>query len=268
MSSSKPGHTHTTGKDSLQLHRHSWARSISPTSLDHAPLINHSWWSQCMLVWFRWWFMVQVVLCALWNKCSNAQGRTLSTSSTAEIMNSLATLGILVFLSSSLLLTEASEEYNYVVDEDELNSIPGEFFPFCVEVSSVWPLPNSILKPTYIQPRDVDPGRLHYLFRVQFSRPVSISNNDTSAGWQPEIVNMPANGGWLRPIHESVAKAIKEGKYNLEKVAPIFLSPSQTSTKQRYYASRIVSWHGSSKEFLVYFNVPGESRGPNLTLSK
>ena len=183
-------------------------------------------------------------------------------------MESLAILGILVFLSSSLLLTEASQEYNYIADEDELDSIPGEFFPFCVEVSSVWPLPNSVLKPTYIQSKDANRGRLYYLFRVGFSRPVSISNNDTSAGWQPEIVKIPVKGKWLQPKHNSVARAIKEGKYNLKKVAPIFLSPSQTFVKQRYYASRIVSWQGSSKDFLIYFNVPAESRGPNLTLSK
>lgn len=130
------------------------------------------------------------------------------------------------------------------------NLVVGEYFPSCVEVINVWPPPNSILTPTTVH-HETTTSTTQYLFRITFSRQVTIGHLDTTSGWQPEVKHLP-----IRKYHP----------FSLNNVAPVFLSPSQTAV-ERYYPHRVVNWHGSSREFLFYFSLPTDEQGPNLKLS-
>ena len=172
-------------------------------------------------------------------------------------------IAVVILLLSSFFQAGANQKYNYIIDKNEVYSVPGEFFPSCVEVIDVWPPPNSVLKPIHLPNRfGKNPGRAHYLFRLTFSRPVAIGHIDTTAGWQPEIAHTPFKGGWFHP-----KGSVPDALFRLDEIAPVFLTPSQTAV-ERYYAFRVVNWHGSSREFLFYFTLPTEEHGPNLRLSQ
>ncbi len=183
-------------------------------------------------------------------------------------MDALQQLSFVLLLLSLKCPSEAKQNVHYITDEDEINSIPGDFYPYCVEVSDISPPPHSILQPTYMEPKKRIAGYTHYVFRVSFSRPVGISGNDTTAGWQPELLHIPVGPhGRMAAYEKSVSKAVKRAGFVLYRVSPIFLTPSR-SLLQKYYAVNIAHWQGSSKEFLVHFAVPAHSKGPNLTLSQ
>ncbi len=182
-------------------------------------------------------------------------------------MDALQQLSFVLLLLSLRCPSEAKQTVQYITDEDEINSVPGEFFPYCVEVSDVSPPPHSILQPTYLEPKKRIAHYTNYVFRVTFSRPVAISNNDTTGGWQPELLHIEIPRRRLDSYHYSVARGVKRAGFILDKVSPIFLTPSRTLL-QKYYAVNIVNWQGSSKQFLIYFAVPSATKGPNLTLSQ
>ncbi len=183
-------------------------------------------------------------------------------------MDALQQLSFVLLLLSLKCPSEAKQNVHYITDEDEINSIPGNFYPYCVEVSDVSPPPHSILQPTYMESKKRIAGYTHYVFRVSFSRPVGISGNDTTAGWQPELLHIPVGPhGRMEAYENSFTRAVKRAGFVLYRVSPIFLTPSR-SLLQKYYAVNIAHWQGSSKEFLVHFAVPAHSKGPNLTLSQ
>ena len=113
-----------------------------------------------------------------------------------------------------------------------------DVFPSCVELDAVWPPPHSILKPFHSES-----SLVHYAFRIRFSKPVGIEDQDTTGGYQPELMNRNTNR--------------RDGSLILvDDYAPVFLSPSPTNFT-RYYPHRMRNWCGSDRTFMVYFVMPG-----------
>ncbi len=167
----------------------------------------------------------------------------------------------LVVFALFVLSCDSQQSYEYVIDQEERNSIGGEFYPFCVEVTNVVPAPYSILQP---KGRSRNGEQTEYAFRITFSRPVLLTNNDTTAGYHPTIIHRRiqtisnSDTNWIR---------IRQSGINLENVPPIFLSPS-LSTPQPYYPFKIANWGGSSREFVAFFSVPTSARGLNIALAR
>ncbi len=175
-----------------------------------------------------------------------------------------ASSALQLFLLALLFLwSDARKEY--VVDQEEINSIGGEFYPYCVEVIDVVPPPRSVLEP---KPDEIPPNRRNYnitafAFRITFSRPVILTHNDTTAGWQPEIANLERVGASNTELISNIL--FERTGYTLRNIPPLFLSPSR-SYVDRYYPYKIASWGGSSREIIAYFNVPTAPKGQNIGL--
>lgn len=151
-----------------------------------------------------------------------------------------------------------STKVNFIREEE----IPGEYFPTCVEVTDVWPPPNSVLQPITWR-LDQDSSHTHYMFRVKFSRPVIITYQDMTAGWNPDIAYNDIGTDYSTLLLSNL-NSMSRVLHRLS-VPPVFLSPSKTIKWQRFYPDVITNWNGSSKEYFLHFSINTES---NLALAE
>lgn len=161
----------------------------------------------------------------------------------------MALLSLTVFALLRLISTaEGTTKVSYI---SEIPASPEDVFPSCVEVVNVWPTPNSVLRQSAgsIMPDDGSHWLQRYIFRITFSRPVSITKTDTSAGRYHQHKHI------LRKNYYKAYHRKRNWALDTSSIAPLFLSPS-TSFSNPYYPFRTINYRGSNTTFVALFAIP------------
>lgn len=177
--------------------------------------------------------------------------RNLFSSCSCKVIMSKMKL-IFLALYTLLLATQGSGKVAYESGIDERLVTPGDMFPSCVEVAKVWPPPNSVLRlGTSSAFRLGKYNVIRIVFRITFSRPVSLETIDTSAGQhlsEPQLTRLIKD-----------RSKFKKWGFSTSQISPIFLSPS-TNLTTRYYGSVTIVGSkgraGGSRTVIAIFGFP------------
>ena len=166
-----------------------------------------------------------------------------------RLLEMLPFLVLCILLHLTSAAETASQVVNYVNDEKGHSVTPRELFPSCVEVVDVWPRPGSVLRLNTDILKVSSKKYNRVIFRITFSRPVSISTKDTAAGLYRQHKKILRRDRYL-------AYNMKENwAFNTTKISPIFLSPSNSLSSHYDVYQTISNWRGSNKTYLTTISI-------------